>query len=363
MKFLVQFSRIFVGCVFIFSGLIKLNDPIGTQLKLEEYFEVFATDFPWMAGFWEALVPFALVFSVVLCSLEVILGVALLLRFRLKATAWILFGLCAFFGFLTFYSAYYNKVTDCGCFGEFIKLKPWQSFWKDMILLFFIIIILLKHKLISDARTGTLMAVSALACVVAGLYAIRYLPFYDGLPYAIGQNIPANMQPPQKPQFKYLMEKNGKVEEFTDYPTDSTYKFKEMVLLNPDDVKPRITDYNLSNEQGDFTQQSFQGNKLVVVIPVVKKADASSIGEIWKLNQELKNSKVEMLIATADTDEAINNFRHEHQLGIPSYRADMKVLKTIVRSSPGLWLVSNGTVKGKWSAHSVPTAKEVLGQL
>jgi uncharacterized membrane protein YphA (DoxX/SURF4 family) len=134
MKFLAHFSRIFVGIIFVFSGLIKLNDPVGTEIKLEEYFDVFATDFPFMAGFWHFWVPYALYLSIFLCALELVLGVCLLVQYKLKTSSWILLATVIFFGFLTFYSAYFNKVTDCGCFGETIKLKPWTSFGKDMVL-------------------------------------------------------------------------------------------------------------------------------------------------------------------------------------------------------------------------------------
>jgi uncharacterized membrane protein YphA (DoxX/SURF4 family) len=120
-----------VGGLFIFSGLIKINDPVGTQIKLEEYFEVFTQDF---GPFFHFFVPYALPIAVAMCVLEVVLGVALWVGFRPRLTRWSLLALIVFFTFLTFYSAYFNKVTDCGCFGDAIKLTPWQSFGKDVVL-------------------------------------------------------------------------------------------------------------------------------------------------------------------------------------------------------------------------------------
>ncbi|MGB5978782.1 MAG: MauE/DoxX family redox-associated membrane protein, partial [Cyclobacteriaceae bacterium] len=137
MKAIFTISRILVGGLFIFSGLIKINDPVGTAIKLEEYFHVFAEDF---GEFFLAFVPYVLPLSVFLCVLEVILGVALLIRYRLRITVGILMATIVFFTFLTFYSAYFNKVTDCGCFGDAIKLTPWESFSKDLILLVLIFI-------------------------------------------------------------------------------------------------------------------------------------------------------------------------------------------------------------------------------
>jgi len=123
MKIFAQISRVVVGLLFIFSGIIKLNDPIGTQYKLEEYFEVFATDLPALHDFFMALVPLALYFSVFLCTAEVVLGIALLVAYKPKTISWLLLAIIVFFTFLTFYSAYFNKVTDCGCFGAAIKLR------------------------------------------------------------------------------------------------------------------------------------------------------------------------------------------------------------------------------------------------
>lgn len=128
MKYLIHLSRILVGALFIFSGLIKLNDPVGFSFKLEEYFGATVMDLPFLA-------PYALMIAVIVVVFEVLLGVFLLIGYMPKFTVWSLLGMIVFFTFLTFYSAYYNKVTDCGCFGDAIKLTPWESFTKDIILL------------------------------------------------------------------------------------------------------------------------------------------------------------------------------------------------------------------------------------
>ena len=134
MRFIYSILRYLVGSIFIFSGLIKINDPVGTQIKLEEYFGVFSSDF---TSLFELLVPFALLISIVLCTLEIIIGIALLMNYKMRIVLKLLLSLIVFFTFLTFYSAYFNKVTDCGCFGDAIKLTPWESFYKDIILLVF----------------------------------------------------------------------------------------------------------------------------------------------------------------------------------------------------------------------------------
>src|ERR1700760_4509733 len=137
MRKLVWFCRIFVGLLFIFSGLIKINDPLGFSYKLEEYFDVFHTGF---------LYSFALSLSIILCSLEIILGFALLIGVRAVSVTWGLLLLIIFFAFLTFYSAFFKVVQTCGCFGDAIPLTPWQSFTKDMILLALVLVIFANRK-------------------------------------------------------------------------------------------------------------------------------------------------------------------------------------------------------------------------
>ncbi len=139
LKVISRICWLFVGLLFIFSGLIKINDPVGTAIKLEEYFEVFSSDF---SSIFHVFIPYALYLSIFLSALEIILGVALLLRWKLKQILISLLVIIVFFTFLTFYSAYFNKVTDCGCFGDAIKLTPWESFTKDIVLLVMIVILL-----------------------------------------------------------------------------------------------------------------------------------------------------------------------------------------------------------------------------
>ena len=362
MKFIAHFSRIFVGVIFIFSGLIKLNDPVGTEIKLEEYFDVFATDFPAMAGFWHFWVPYALYVSIFLCALELVLGVCLLVQYKLKTASWILLATVIFFGFLTFYSAYFNKVTDCGCFGETIKLKPWTSFWKDMVLLFFILIILWQRNIFTDKKTGMWVGMSIIFCAFLAIYAVKFLPPYDGLPYAIGQDIPKNMKPSEPLKFKYIYEKDGKSIEFNDMPTDTTFKFKQMITLNEEAAKAKITDYNIwkDGDSTDYKAESFVGKKLMIIVSVVAKASTDDMDKIRDLAKSLEGTDVKVWLLSGSPEAEVENFRHEFQLGIPALSSDTKVLKTIGRANPTLWLIKDGIVKGKWAHADVPTKEEIL---
>ncbi|GAB3013153.1 BT_3928 family protein [Spirosoma pulveris] len=355
-----RIARILVGIVFIFSGLIKLNDPVGTQIKFEEYFEVFAQDLPFMHNFFMALVPFTLAMSVLFCAAEVILGVALLASYKPKVTVWLLFFLITFFTFLTFYSAYFDRVTDCGCFGDAIKLKPWTSFTKDIVLMVLILFIIGHRNRLRSRNTGWLVGITIVLTLGLGIYAVQFLPPIDMLPYAVGKSIPGGMKPSEPMRYKYVMEKEGKTAEFEQYPTDQSYKFKEMVLVNPN-AKPKITDYRIWNDEGDFTQQTFEGKKLFIIVKNTADIDAGSLPAIRALVEGLKGSAVTAYILTSTSDDEIKAFRKEFQLEtVPYYKADATVLKTIMRSNPGTWLLDNGVVKGKWHFNSTPDAAEVI---
>lgn len=179
------------------------------------------------------------------------------------------------------------------------------------------------------------------------------------LPYAVGKSIPAQMKPSEPLRYKYLMEKGGKTTEFEQYPSDQSYTFKEMVLVNPN-AKPKITDYRIWNDEGDFTQETFAGNKLFIIVKNIKDIDAGSLPAIRSLVEGLQGSSVKPYILTSTSDDEIKAFRKEFQLeSVPYYKADATVLKTIMRSNPGTWLLSNGIVRGKWHFNSTPDAAEI----
>src|SRR6478736_2864338 len=327
-KIFDQFSRYFVGALFIFSGLIKLNDPIGTEIKMEEYFEVFAADF---GSFFNYFIPWSLEIGMIMIVLEVALGVAILVFWRMKWTGWILLLLMVFFTFLTFYSAYFNKVTDCGCFGDAIKLTPWQSFTKIVVLSLFL-----------------------------GIYAINHLPFIDFRAYRVGNNIPQQMLPQEQPIIEYIFEKDGKEVKSQKYLSEGGYKYLSSKVLNEDKTKPKITDYSVTSPEGeDKTTYTFEGNKLIIVLFNVDKASTKNISAIRELTQKLEG-EVDCLILTASSNEGIEKFRHENQLAIPYYFSDATVLKTVIRSNPGIALWQNGNVLGNWHHNDTPSAEEVL---
>lgn len=358
MNIVKEFARYAVGALFIFSGLIKVNDPVGTAIKLEEYFEVFAYD---IAPFFEWFVPAALFLSVFLSVLEIVLGVALILGYRMKITTWVLLSMIVFFTFLTFYSAYFNKVTDCGCFGDAIKLTPWQSFYKDIILLALIIVIFLKKEtygtFLSNKMRDFAIGLTTGIFVLVAIHSIDHLPNIDFRSYKVGAHIPSLMKASEPLRTEYTVEKDGKRYTFERYPSEPGYTFISSKTLNPW-AEPKITDLNIWNDEGDFTDDLLTGNKLVIIIHNAEKASTKKIDRLRNLTY--RNPNFETWILTSSGYEIFENFRHKNQLAAPYFYADATVLKTIVRSNPGVWLIQDGTVKGKWHYNDTPLADEVV---
>ena len=329
MQLLNKVARYLVGGLFIFSGLIKVNDPVGTQIKLEEYFTVFSVD---IAPFFNALKPASLFLSIVLSTLEVVLGVALLIRFKEKWTTSLLLIIILFFTFLTFYSAYFNKVTDCGCFGDAIKLTPWQSFIKDIILLVFIVILFSGRKKNEREEVSKYrlygVAFTLSFCLMVCYMSITHLPAIDFRAYKVGTSIPDAMMPPPD---------------------------------NPYEV-PKITNYALWGDEDDYTDRSLTGKKLLVIVHDTEKTKRDSYALINSLISAIE-PEVEVVAITAASGPEFEQLRHSIQLAIPYYYSDKTLLKTMVRSNPGLVLLNNGVVKGKWHYNDVPDAEEILSIL
>lgn len=325
MKILNTVARYVVGGLFIFSGLIKVNDPVGTQIKLEEYFSVFAVD---IAPFFESLKPISLFLSMLLSTLEVVLGVALLFKYREKLVTSLLLGMIVFFTFLTFYSAYFNKVTDCGCFGDAIKLTPWESFIKDIVLLVFIIILFINRKKnqLKDGvfKTGV-VATSLLFCLIVAFWSVNHLPSIDFRAYKAGTSIPKDMLPPE----------------------------------NDPGIVPKITNFAIYGDEADFTSEVLSGKKLLVVVHEVEKTDLESYAMLNSLINALDN-QVAVIAVTASSGPQFESLRHDVQLAIPYYYSDKTLLKTMIRSNPGLVLLNDGVVMKKWHYNDIPSAGELL---
>ncbi len=351
--------RFLVGGLFIFSGLIKVNDPVGTAIKLEEYFDVFSND---IAGFFLYLKPLALYLSVILVVAEVVLGVMLIFGVKLRQTIWALGLMILFFTFLTFFSAYFNKVTDCGCFGDAIKLTPWESFYKDLILLIFIgVIFLFREDLPEETPkwASVLTLITFLLSITLAIYAIQNLPFIDFRAYKVGVNIPTNMQPSAPLEYTYVMKKGEEEFRFDQYPTEEVYEFVEMILKNPAAL-PKISDFAAWNVDGDQTEFLFQGNKVIILSSNMSKMSDAHLAEMNALVKALEGAPVDVVFMAAATQEEIDDFLSAQNWSIVGLQADATVVKTIMRANPGIMVMKDGTVLEKYHHNNTPEATEVL---
>jgi uncharacterized membrane protein YphA (DoxX/SURF4 family) len=377
MNILTWISRIFVGVLFIFSGLIKLNDPLGFSYKLEDYFAPDVLNLTFLE-------PFALAIALFVVILEVVLGVALLLGYRAKLAVWLLLGMIVFFTFLTFYSAYFEKVTDCGCFGDAIPLTPWQSFWKDIILLVFILILVAGQKHITPLLNRPRimaggMLFTVLACSYFGYHVINHLPIKDFRPYAIGKNIIEGMKTADElglegPEYQTLFTmrhtETGATREISnvEYMEDKWWEKTEYEVLSDltrfvkvkDGYEPPIHDFVMAMDGEDITWEVLQ--KSMIFLIVSKNLPTASIQGFEKITafaQEAQLAGYELLGLTATSGSAAEEFRHLVQAPYPFAQMDETTLKTIVRANPGILLLKDATVIAKWHHNDLPSFQKV----
>ncbi|MCO5725867.1 BT_3928 family protein [Robiginitalea marina] len=354
MKYAITCARILVGVLFIVSGLIKLNDPLGFSFKLEEYFSPAVLDLPFLE-------PYALALALFVVVLEVILGVTLLLGFRIQLTLWTLLATIAFFTFLTFYSAYFNKVTDCGCFGDAVKLTPWQSFGKDVILLVLILFLLAGKKHIRPLGTpgfrlwATLVAL--VACIWFGNHVLNHLPVVDFRPYAVGKSIPEGMVVPEdapKPVYEYRWKfrVDGKEEIMTtlgDYPE---VKGEFIGLEGTREIQagyePPIHDFTMEFDGQDLAPFLLQRKNLLMVVAYdLAKSNAEAFAELSRVTDTALARGYAVVGLSASSKAATTALKDTFNLHFPFYFTDMTALKTIVRSNPGVLRLEQGNIRQK----------------
>lgn len=353
MKFLYQITRIIVGILFIFSGFVKLVDPLGFSYKLEEYLGpgVFELDF---------LIPFALQLAIFIVIFELLLGVTLLMGFAKNFTRWSLLIMIVFFTFLTFYSAYFNKVTDCGCFGDAIPLTPWQSFYKDIILLVLILFIFFKKKYLNPIFSKSLAFLIFIVALGISIYlsyhGLNHLPIIDFRPYSIGTDITKSMTIPKdapKAIYNYYWKFEIDGEEKTvvtqgSYPNVKGKLITYRTELIDKGYVPPIHDFSIENGGRDYTAIILAEPK-VLMIPAYNLTKSKI--EAWQSimpiieNAHSQNYRVVVLTSSGEKAQKLLNEQLKTELGF--FFADETAIKTIVRSNPGLLILNKGVIKQK----------------
>ena len=353
MKILTPISRIFVGILFIISGFIKLNDPLGFSYKLQEYFSAEVLNLPFLE-------PYALAISVFVVVFEVVLGVFLLIGYKPKFTLWSLLLMIVFFTFLTFYSAYFDKVKDCGCFGDALKLTPWESFTKDVVLLALILIIFFGRKYItqifSPIVTNSIAALSLILSLVFGYHVLMHLPSIDFRAYKIGDNLLQNMStPPDAPkavqEFTWTFDVDGEQQTIvTDgsYPNiEGTYVGVETRIVE-EGFQPSILDFSIESEDEDFTEYYLNAERLLMLVSYnLETAEKEGLLKLKAISDEALQKGYTVIGLSASGEDVKNRIKQEYDLEFEFFICDEKALKTVVRSNPGALQLEKGTVQQK----------------
>ncbi|MFT4545018.1 MAG: putative membrane protein YphA (DoxX/SURF4 family) [Bacteroidia bacterium] len=416
MKLITDIARYFVGVLFIFSGIVKANDPLGFSYKLEEYFEEFAKLGEYV-GFLEQLFHFcheyALPQAIFIVILEVILGVAILVRFKTRLTATLLLILIAFFTALTFASAYFGIVKTCGCFGDAIPLTAWESFYKDVILSVFILIVFVRQKQISIAETGmndfilagvgslvmlqlsydlewffpfwfiggtfitfflirlvehrkapffvTILATVAMSFFT--FYTFSYLPIKDFRAYAPGKSIAEQMEGvPDKLKYFYILKdkETGNEKEFEKFPENYQDKYEYVdsrTEVIEKGIEPKIMDFSVMTAEGEDLTEDFLQSENFTFLLVAYDLNISVLQPQQRINDlasALMEKGYRFTGLTASLPDQAQQFVIANGSPFNYLYCDQIVLKTIIRSNPGLMLIKDGNVYGKWHYNDIP---------
>ena len=370
MKALVTITRIFVGLLFVFSGLVKANDPLGLSYKMQEFFELWG-----MAEFnsW------TLALSVLIIAFEIIAGVALLLGWRMRLFSWLLLLLILFFTFLTGYAYLSGKFQNCGCFGDCIPITTKQSFIKDIILTILIGFLFWQRRRVrpvfSERINWMIMVLTTVFSFGIQLYTLNYLPVKDCLPFKKGNHIPDQMKIPEgaRPDsfaIRFIYKKEGKEFEFSpsDLPADlATYQFVKRTdkLIKKGNAEPPIKGFALTGMDNSDSTQAILSMPQVLLL-FVENFDQAGAG--WKddfseIYKTAGSKNIPAFIVTAQPDRGPESIEGTGFSFIPILKCDHTAIKTAARANPTLYLLQNGKVVEKWSYREFNNASKSLSKL
>jgi uncharacterized membrane protein YphA (DoxX/SURF4 family) len=393
-KTFLNTARLLVGILFIFSGLIKANDPLGLSYKMQEFFEVW--NMP-------ALDAYTLGFSVIMIVFEILAGVAVILGWRMRLFAWLLLLLIIFFSFLTGYAVISGKIRECGCFGNCIPLQAMGSFIKDLILLLLISVLFIYRKdiqtTVSKNNSLLILCFTILISFSVQWYALRYLPLVDCLPFKKGASILEKMNPPpgaipDSTVINFVYEKNHKTMEYTadklPADLDSSYTFIKRYdkLIRKGNAEPEIKDFSLISASGnDSTQQILDrpGYQLMLISRSFPQTNPRWNKSFTLLYTLARSKNIPTILVTSNRPEAdawlkANNLNlimgwiqypplsafHDTSYivsGIPVFGCDATAVKTAARADPTLYLLKKGTILDKWSYANLETVIPFLAEL
>lgn len=352
-------ARVFVGLVFIFSSFVKGVDPLGTAFKITDYLTA------WQFGglSFEWLEPAAPFLSMLLITLEFLVGVMLLTGSFRRFTAWLLALMMLFFTCTTLYDAISNKVNDCGCFGDAIKLTNWQTFWKNIILDIPTIWIVLTCNLRRKKRTerDTLVATFAIVLmVIFGLFNINNEPCIDFRPWKVGnQMVDMDENLKVKSYLTYRNKTTGETQEFLsedlmkkmeDPAWEESWEWESSRVEDPHEIKADGFAM-LDMEMNDHAQELIISDHYLMIATLydLEKIDERAITSLQRMNEFCNENDIQLVILSSVLPEKTQDFLHaQHLDDLEYYFADATAIKTILRSNPGYILLKEGKVIGKW---------------
>lgn len=363
-KIITNVCRIVLAVIFIFSGFVKAIDPLGTQYKIDDYLT--AAGLQGVVPEWGTLLA-----SVLLSALEFVIGILVLFAIRRRVISHLAVAFMVVMTAITLWLAVANPIKDCGCFGDAVKLTNMQTLFKNIVLLACAVVMAIWPKammrFISRTNQWIVFNYTILFILICSVWSLYSLPVFDFRPYHIGANIRKGMEiPPGAPQSKFdttfILEKNGVKKEFTldNYP-DSTWTFIDSkTVMVEEGYVPPIHDFSIEQDGNDITSEviDHKGYVFLLVSPYLRYADDSNFGDINQLYDYAQEHHYPFLCLTASTAKDIDHWRDITGAEYPFATTDETTLKTIIRSNPGLLLLKDGTVIGKWSHNRLPQLGE-----
>ena len=361
-KIAVNICRALMALTFVFSGFVKAVDPIGTQYKIHDYLSAWGLD-AWNAD-WLTLTA-----SIALSTAEFFIGMMLLFAIQRRVVSRLALMLMTAMTILTLWIYISDPVSDCGCFGDAITLTNGQTLAKNIVLTAAAIIMAIwpleMARLIRKSTQWIVINYTVVFILAVSGYSLYYLPQFDFRPYHVGADIKKGMEIPEgaeQPEFvtTFILEKDGQRKEFSleEYP-DSTWTFIDSrTVQTKKGYVPPIHDFSITtvDEGEDITEEivADKGYSLLLVSPHLEHADDIHFDEINRLYDYTKQHGYRFLCLTASTEEAIGRWKDRTGAEYQFANTDETTLKTIIRSNPGLVLLHNGSIKGKWSHNALP---------
>jgi uncharacterized membrane protein YphA (DoxX/SURF4 family) len=352
----VNLSRVLLGLLFVFSGFVKGVDPVGTKYRIEDYFIAFGTDW---AG------PLAMTLSIILNAWEFILGIILLFNIRMKLTRWPLLVTMIFFTVITINDAFNNPVPDCGCFGDALIITNWQTLYKNLVINALLLIVFFAVERSDDwfnVRTEVLITLAFFMGFLGfEAYNIRHLPVLDFRDWKVGKRMVHENPLPKQYYLTYRHIETGEEKEYLspDYPYNdsvwvATHEFVRQRIVDPN---PPLHTLHLEDAAGNDLTASVVASPDRQYILVAEDLDLASLKHMERIREFARACEehgIPFVAVTSSLPEQVERFKETNQLGLDFYYADDVTLKAMIRSNPGLILMQDGVVKGKWHHNDWP---------